>query len=534
MYLPSGQRKTCYINSNYSSRCLTSRTQVEFIDLQDAMFECKLFTHKNESNPVETSNSRVTLIATCGPEDFRSTGTRLQVKGSESRSFSYTCPVPKGTSRDFIYLWYKSRINSLTRVSNNKVLVYDTKTLPVTYWCVVRNKNTNKQIQHSLLVYMDPNEEQERSILWVIMPALLIVITVPLLYIAYLKLIGDFDLGNFWREKIFKDEVDYMVTQVAGVSSEEFQYNNLTNRAKMGRFLRRTVGRMSMALNKIHSSASVTPSVVASLPITDSFTKIKKSKSYRVKRAQLLKEIGVSPFFQRPTRNIRKLKVKKYSDGDESNWVTDSMRKVERWQKKNRNQSISSDSIGTLEDLGVKEKAFEGKFSTNTSKLVQPQVPCNKDEWIELHRLAAFKPDDAPTKFGFEADIIELSDRLLEMYLTAKPHKTYFPTVRKIGDPFQPILMDKSHPSHVITKAMWKDYMDKMFAVSTDVGNFNKLSRKVLERTLNNYGNPDKIPRATATVIKPEATPSKQSAPGPILQDPIPQGPTPQGQTIPD
>lgn len=479
------------INGDYDYSCLSKL--LKFTSDSVVNMTCKETLTNVTSKSIKRSIARASLIATCGPKKFDTGQVQIFIRRDVNRPPNYLCPDAEGTREHFTYTWYKDKVSSDSRVVRARSLTYDTSRLPLQYYCIVRNRYTKAMSRFRLVILDDPSDGPN-SVLWVVIPAVLLIVIVPLLYLSYLKFIGDRDFSSLWKEKLFKDEVDYMVTQIVDESDE---FSTKTKKKEdlniANRILRKALGHVVMDKGS-NSAESVPPSVVISLPMTNSKKKIKQSKTYRERRAMLFKSQGISPFFKRPQRKIKKQKIR-YAEDTDLAWIGQGMRKVERWQEKDKNEIISMNSFNSLE-RELEDNSYDIWFMENLQRLNCPFVLCTKDEYIANHRLKTYDVAGYVPKhklFGHENDIVEMSDRLNEMYRIAKPHKSYFPTVKRIGDPFQPILMDTLHPSHEVTRRMWNEFIDKLFTVSADVGTFNKLSKKILDRTMNTYGNPAKI-----------------------------------------
>ena len=487
---------TCQLERNLNSCKIT---QITFPT--KGAREVKCVRQKNG----EAERIAVNLISTCGPFQFDKQSDVVSVRAGDDNPFIYQCPLPntKGVplpTNHFIYSWYKSDVDRENYIHGNRRLHYDTTVLPVRYLCVLRNKYTNRTATFILEIIKHTDDDQ-KSILWVAVPAFLIVITVPLIYLAYLKSVGDFDFGAMCKERIFDDEeVDYMITQTGADSSDSSRHTS--KKKKAGRYFKNALQRVSNAMERVSSSMSLSTSVIVSLPMTENLAKIKESKNYRSKRACLLKDMNISPLFKRQSRKIRKQGIKDYGDDADASWVVEGIKKVERWQEKIKTKKIPLENVDSVEetlDFGIGMKSYSERMADKAMQLTTSLVPCTVEDWLNEHRFQQSQTNAFPKDtFGHEEDIIEMSNRLVEIYMIAKPHKTYFPTVRKINDPFLSILIDPRHPSYRITKVMWDEYMDRMFTIASDVGTFNKLCKKVLERTLHTYGNPEKIARRTS------------------------------------
>lgn len=419
----------------------------------------------------------VGVFATCGPEPFVIAHETIIAKQGQT-SFTYFCQIPEGTKDDFLYSWSEGKTLLSSFQESRALKIDEVKDGSTEYTCHIKNRHTNQTAKFVMLLIAD-NSEYKKPVLWIALPSALAVVAIPLIYLAYLKSNGEFEFKNLFQNKTFNDdEVDYVVTQ-SGESKR-------AEKKMMSTLLRHAVSRVSQPLSR--------GSIVVSLPIATRESMIMNSKFYRKNRADLFTTMKFNPLFKRPSRLIKKQVLKK-SDSEYS-WVGDCIRKVENWDSRHSDSNLSNHSQGTIENLLDATDAFKKwnrTFIANASRL-RYGPPSTKDQWLEMHRfINSDLTKNAHSKRFDDHTIADLSNRLTEMYFIAKPNKTHFPTVKRIGDPFHSMLCDPTHKSHHITKIMWDEYMDRMFSIAYDVGTFNKLSRKVLERTLYHYGNPEKI-----------------------------------------
>ena len=436
------------------------------------------------------------MQTTCGPTLEETHHTEYVNR----RLFMFTCPSGAGSLNDFHYSWYSERVSDSRLIKNGSRILEQqlrAEELPLIFLCQIKNVHTGKNVRFTLKVVERVSTEQ-RSLLWVVIPALLIIILVPLTYLAYLKFIGEFDIGCNCQNAILEDDVDYMITQIAESSNPQEDKKSPVTKARRSKLalFRRTLRQVSNAVNKISSNISLTATVQASLPITDDQTKIKASKKMRLKRAEFLKQLNWPTLFKRPTRKIKKQSEKDYED-DETHWVACGLRKVDRWQKKIATEVTTSHSAGSIENLFIQDDGLAQwavRLAERKGKLNRSDVPCKRDTWLDLHRNSV---PDKIEQFK-EQDLMELSEKLNEMFRIIKPDEKYFPTTKKIREPFESVLDNTDHELHNIIQTMWDNYVEQLFIVSYCVSSFHKLCKKVLERTLTKYGNPEKAAKKTS------------------------------------
>lgn len=500
--------KLCIKTPDFHSGCLSNTYT---FSSENQTISCTRYDYTDgQRSDTAKDSKKVTLVSTCGPLQLDIPHKTYIHTG---KVISQQCPVPAGTSSHFQYRWYIGSVSG-TPIVSERLLYGAVGRLPQTYICVIKNIFTQRLVRYTLTVRQTQQEnDQERSLLWVVIPAALIIVLVPLAYLAYLKFIGEFDLKCCCHGHMLEDDVDYVITQVAESSTRQTDIKRKKSIPKpMSAFaiLKRTLRQMSSAIHKVGSNISLSATVEISLPLTNDPTKIKASKKIRNKRADILKSLNISTLFKRPYRKIQKQTDKVYDD-DETNWVASGIRKVDRWLLTCRGVATTSHSVGSIEDIIEQDVGLENwktKIIVNQDRVHRSDVPCNKELWLEKHRL---DHDDKIVVFQ-DSDINELSDKLNEMYRIIKPKKEYFPSVKTIKDPFESVLSDENREHHDTLVKMWDDYMEQLFVVSTCVSSFHKLCRKVLERTLAMYGNPEKKKRKSSQDKQtPERKASKES-----------------------
>ena len=321
--LKNKSTKFCTITKGYNSlQCLkvtypfnTART----LTRRWPKLVCQKYVY-NRNAIIRRQRENITLQTTCGPTLEETHHTEYVNR----RLFMFTCPSGAGSLNDFHYSWYSERVSDSRLIKNGSRILEQqlrAEELPLIFLCQIKNVHTGKNVRFTLKVVERVSTEQ-RSLLWVVIPALLIIILVPLTYLAYLKFIGEFDIGCNCQNAILEDDVDYMITQIAESSNPQEDKKSPVTKARRSKLalFRRTLRQVSNAVNKISSNISLTATVQASLPITDDQTKIKASKKMRLKRAEFLKQLNWPTLFKRPTRKIKKQSEKDYED-DETHWA---------------------------------------------------------------------------------------------------------------------------------------------------------------------------------------------------------------------
>ncbi|XP_067948801.1 uncharacterized protein [Watersipora subatra] len=475
--------KSCQITKSYPKGCLN--LTFVYPTTKAAVVTCVVSESTEYNNTFYLSKS-------CGPLPFQSSFAHVSVRAKTTKASIFNCPRPEGTSEHFDYKWYKSHRRKDSLISSVRKLTYYTNKLPIQYTCVVTNRLTGVEVEFTLGLSRS-EKKGEISIAWILVPAVLIVLTIPAVYLAYLSHIGH--RSSFCANKTLEDQVDYMVTQTGG--EEITNVSKDKNKKPANKFFKTAMKGMSDAVERISSTINIQATVMVSLPIPENPEAIRISKIFRNKRAHILRSERISPMFKRQSRKICKQSTKGFAKDHDAAWMLQGIHKVENWKIQALSPSRGSiDSVEETLNTSYRLKNYSRKFTDHVRLLTKNTLPCSEDEWLRQHRMEESQiANSSEEPFTNEQHIIDLSDRLMEMYMIAKPHKTYFPTVKKIGDPFHAILVDNSHPSHRVTKNMWDEYMDRMFAMAADVGTLNRLCKKVLERTLGTYGNPLKMKR---------------------------------------
>lgn len=406
-----------------------------------------------------------------------------------------SCPTPSGTKEHFNYEWY---IGSM-HVHSGRQLIRKVDTMPEILVCKVTNRLTKTFTQYTVRLFQLQAKEETIS-LWVILPGILIIIIIPLVYMAYLKLAGELDNTCCYQRYTPDDDVDYVVTQLAESSSSPDKHKCRSislNTAKPGILveLRKRLREMSAAVNKVASRISTRTSAI-SLPMTASQTKIKESIRIRRKRAEYLKEINITSLFMRPHRRIRRQSEHMYGD-EETKWIAAGIRKVDNWQKQLKDEKLAtSHSKDTIEDTMREDEElhrWKHRLLSYQQRLIHSDIPCDKETWLGMHR--GTNTTDAH-QFN-NADISKLSKRLMDIFKVINPNEEHFPQIRSIRDPFYRVLVDPHHEHHKLVTALWDEYMETLFATAACVNSSNKLSRRVLEYTMAVYGKPEKFGQNT-------------------------------------
>lgn len=447
---------------------------------------------QNDSSPARTTitSGYVDLYRSCGPivPDHYDTAY------IRKREFKYTCPDGEGSVADFEYRWYYDRVMSKNLIKpESKYLDEDIRqyTLPRRFICEIQNKHT--RIINRFILTVEEKTTDQKSLLWVVVPAALIIMIVPLTYLAYLKWIGELDLGCNCKETVLEDDVDYVITQIAESSnpkSDDKKKNKPATTVSKLALLKRTLRNMSSAVNRISSNHSLSVTVAASLPMTTSQTKIKASKRMRNNRAEFLKLLNWPTLFRRPGRKIKKQSEKDYED-DLTHWIASGIRKVDRWQATTGAAVTTSHSTGTINDKFIRadwSRMWGLRLEDYKDRVNISGVPCKRETWLDMHRNIG---PDKIEQFS-EAEIIELSETLNNMYKLITPEEKFFPWTKKIREPFETVLNDPNHEHHNLIKKMWDNLLDRMFVAAYCVSSFHKLCKKVLDLTLMKYANPEK------------------------------------------